>query len=90
MHETDRARAGTSLWVALQAIDCLKTALYPFLPFSGQRLHRALGFAGDVQDAGWEVRAVPAGQALPRPEPLFKKLDDAVAEAENARLGPPA
>jgi methionyl-tRNA synthetase len=85
--KADRAHAGTSLWVALQAINTLKTALYPFLPFSGQRLHAALGFEGEVQAAGWEVTPVPAGQTLPKPEPLFKKLDDAVAEAENARLG---
>jgi methionyl-tRNA synthetase len=34
----------------------------------------------------WEPSALPSGQALPPPIPLFKKLDDAVAAQELARL----
>jgi methionyl-tRNA synthetase len=46
--EHDRARAGTVLYVALRAIDDLKTMFTPFLPFSSQRLHELLGHAGSV------------------------------------------
>ena len=42
--KTDRARAGTVLYVALRCVDNLKTMLTPFLPFSAQRLHRMLGY----------------------------------------------
>jgi methionyl-tRNA synthetase len=45
--KTDRARAGTVLYVALRCVDNLKTMLTPFLPFSAQRLHEMLGY-GDV------------------------------------------
>lgn len=41
----DRAAAGTTLFVALNAIDSLKLLLAPFLPFSAERLHRTLGYA---------------------------------------------
>jgi methionyl-tRNA synthetase len=44
----DRARAGTTLYVALRAIDSLKTLFAPFLPFSSQRLHTMLGYDGDL------------------------------------------
>ena len=44
--ERDRERAGTILYVALRAIDNLKTLLTPFLPFSSQRLHELLGYDG--------------------------------------------
>jgi methionyl-tRNA synthetase len=40
----DRARAGTTLFVALQAVDSLKVMMTPFLPFSSQRLHETLGY----------------------------------------------
>lgn len=40
----DRAAAATSLHVALQAINALKTMFAPFLPFTSQKLHEALGF----------------------------------------------
>jgi methionyl-tRNA synthetase len=46
--KTDRARAATSLYVALRVIDNLKTLLYPFLPFSSNELHRQLGYDGDL------------------------------------------
>ncbi|MBI4674694.1 MAG: methionine--tRNA ligase [Chloroflexi bacterium] len=46
--KVDRARAGTSLYVALRVIDNLKTALYPYLPHSSADLHRQLGYAGDL------------------------------------------
>ena len=42
--KTDREAAGTSLYVALQAVNALKVLLSPFLPFSAQRLHTMLGY----------------------------------------------
>ena len=49
----DKAAAGTSLYVAISILSCLKTVLYPFLPFSSQKLHQYLGFSGNIQDTGW-------------------------------------
>lgn len=46
--KTDRARAATSLYVALRVIDNLKTLFYPFLPFSSNALHGYLGYDGDL------------------------------------------
>ncbi|MDY6916592.1 MAG: methionine--tRNA ligase [Chloroflexota bacterium] len=82
----DRQDAGTSLFVALSVISCLKTVLYPFLPFSSERLHHLLGLEGTLQDAGWAIGALTPGKPLPRPEPLFTKLDDSVVTEETARL----
>ncbi len=45
---SDRERAGTVLYTALRCIDNLKTMLTPFLPFSSQRLHQALGYGGTI------------------------------------------
>jgi methionyl-tRNA synthetase len=73
----DRDGAGRSLYVAIQGINALKTALYPYLPFSSQILHGYLGFQSDVQDDGWQAGEVPEGQELTAPQPLFRKLDAA-------------
>src|SRR5690606_27204618 len=84
----DRQAAATSLWITLNVLNRLKIALYPFLPFSSQKLHELLGFEGSVEAVGWTVQDVPAGQALATPEPLFKKLDEEqVIAAETGRLG---
>jgi methionyl-tRNA synthetase len=46
--ESDRERAGTILYVALRAIDSLKTLFTPFIPFSSQSLHELLGHGGTI------------------------------------------
>jgi len=83
----DKQAAADSLYVALYAISCLKTALYPFLPFSSQKLHEYLGFDGDVQNDGWKLYPPSPGQKLLEPKPLFAKLDDKLIEEETKRLG---
>jgi methionyl-tRNA synthetase len=83
----DRQAAANSLYVALNVISQLRTMLYPFLPFSSQKVHEYLGFAGKVEDYGWNWQDLPAGQKLGKPEPLFTKLDDELVEEETARLG---
>ena len=88
---SDTQATADTLWVLLSVINCLKTALLPFLPFSSQKLHALLGFSGDAAQGGWRwdcsQESMPPGQALPAPSPLFDKLDDDVAAAEIARLG---
>jgi len=85
--KTDRQAAATSLYVSLTVISALKTMLYPYLPFTSQRLHEYLGFEGSVEQAGWQIAVPVAGQALMPPEPLFTKLDESVVEVENTRMG---
>jgi methionyl-tRNA synthetase len=42
--KTDKQAAAVTLYVALTVISGLRTAFYPFLPFSSQKLHEYLGF----------------------------------------------
>jgi len=46
--KSDPSRAATATYVALWAIDSLKTLLLPFLPFTSQRLHTYLGYTDDL------------------------------------------
>ena len=87
MIKQDRQAAGRSVYTAIGAISALKTMLYPFLPFTSQKLHNFLGFEGDVRDCGWELQLPPAGRSLPQPQALFIKLEDKIVEEEMARLG---
>jgi methionyl-tRNA synthetase len=73
--KTDRERTATSLYVALCVIDALKTAFYPFLPFSSRRVHEYLGYGDTIEEAGWEVRRPAPGAALGAVEPLFRKVE---------------
>jgi methionyl-tRNA synthetase len=86
MIKQDREAAGKSVYTAIGAISALKTLLYPFLPFTSQKLHNYLGFEGDVRDAGWQLQLPAAGQKLPQPQALFVKLEDKIVEEEMARM----
>ncbi len=85
----DREAAATSLYVAICVISSLKTVLYPFLPFSSQRVHEYLGFDGNVQADGWRLRRPEPGRPLPKPKALFTKLEESVVQEESSKLGQP-
>ena len=87
----DRDLAGNSLTVAMQAINCLKTILYPFMPFSSQKVHEFLGFDGPIEKSLWDfdslVEGIKAGADLRQPAPLYTKLDSELIEEEVQKLG---
>ncbi len=75
----DREAAGTTIYVMLQVLSGLHIMLWPYLPFSSEKLHHYLGFEGDVRTAHWHPTEVPAGLKLPAPSPLFPKLEELAA-----------
>lgn len=82
----DRERAATSLWVAIQAIGAMKTMAVPYMPNTSQKCHELLGLSGEAAKGKWQRDEVPAGQAFPKPAPLFKKLDESVVEEEVRKM----
>ncbi|MCH7811673.1 MAG: methionine--tRNA ligase [Chloroflexi bacterium] len=82
----DRPAAARSLYTVLAAINGMKVALWPYLPFSSERLHEFLGYETPLTSHGWALVRPPAGQPLREPAPLFAKLEEAVAEQEEERL----
>ncbi len=73
--KTDRAAAGTSIYVMLQVLSGLHILLSPYVPFSSEKLHGYLGFKGQASTSHWRLEKVPAGIKLPTPAPLFPKLE---------------
>lgn len=73
-------RAASVLATALEAVAGVRTGLAPYLPFSTAALDDVFG---PVQR--WERPAVPPGTAVPKPEPLFAKVDlDSIEFAADA------
>ncbi len=52
------------------------------------RSHLGLTYRGDGAVGSWESTKIPVGRQLPKPKPLFKRLDAEIAVEELARLGP--
>jgi methionyl-tRNA synthetase len=61
--------------------------LYPFLPFSSQKLHEYLGFEGKIENSKWVIVVPEPEQKLVEPQALFIKLDDELIETETQKLG---
>lgn len=74
------ADCASTLHTALAAVETLKVALAPYLPFSCARLHGLLGHADDLEATGWSARPPLVGVRLPPPRPLFRKLIENQAE----------
>jgi methionyl-tRNA synthetase len=83
----DREAAATAIYGSLAAISALKTTLYPYLPFSSQKLHHYLGFEGNIESGSWKLQLPQSSCKLPIPQPLFSKLDDSIIDKEMRRLG---
>ncbi len=74
--KSDREQGLTELFVALAAINGVRVAMSPFVPFTSAKLDALLG----IPDGWQRVELVP-GTPIPKPEPLFAKIDlDALAE----------
>jgi methionyl-tRNA synthetase len=82
----DRQGAADTLHTVIAVINGLKVALYPYIPFSCERLHALLGYETGVTEAGWTYVRPQPGQPLREPAPLFKKLEPTIVE-EEAGLG---
>ncbi len=54
------------------------------------RSHIGLTYNGETAVGQWAYSKIPVGRTLPKPQPLFKKLDQSIVEEELARLGKPA
>ncbi len=54
-----------------------------------ERSHEAITYDGSAAVGRWQRNPIPPGRKLPKPEPLFTKLDEQVAADELRRLGQP-
>ena len=71
----DRVSAARSLYTALCAVNGLKVAMSPYVPFSSERLHGLLGFETPLSAGGWRLTRLLPGQPLREPVALFTKLE---------------
>jgi methionyl-tRNA synthetase len=71
----DHAAAGLTIGSMLNLINALKVLFAPFLPFTSAKLHELLGYEDSLESRGWRWEPLAVGTALPRPSPLFVKID---------------
>jgi len=72
--KSDKNRAGTILWTAIQVISAIRVALSPYLPFSTEVIGTMLGVGPAITD--WSTAEVAGGTPLGQVEPVFVKLEN--------------
>jgi methionyl-tRNA synthetase len=87
---SEKESAPATLYVAVSAARSLAIMLAPFIPVSCEKMWAQLGLQGSVHGQSWDSAGeftIPAGHALGRVEPLFKKLEAKEIEEQKAKLG---
>lgn len=77
----DRRACRNTLYQCVQMIANLAVLLFPFLPFSSEKVCGWLGI-----DSRWERKTVPAGHLIPQVEILFQRIDKKVIETETEKV----
>jgi methionyl-tRNA synthetase len=84
--KTEPEKAATVLNYAVQLVAHVAVALEPFLPFTSQKLFKALGSGSlDWQTIG-DFNVIAEGQKLENPGLLFEKIEDEVIQKQVAKL----
>lgn len=78
---SNRTACENTLYQCVQIIADAAVLLYPFLPFSSEKVCKWLG-----TDNTWQKHRVPAGYVLPETEILFRRIDKSKIQAETEKL----
>ena len=79
--DTDENVCKNTLYQCVQIIGNLAVLLYPFLPFSSEKVCGWLNISNK-----WEKQSIPAGYKLPVIDVLFRRLDKEVIKEESEKL----
>lgn len=73
----------------LECIKALALISFPIIPETAQKVWHLIGYQTDLSKQNWDTVAkqeLAPGQSLPKPEILFKKVEDNVIESEMEKL----
>lgn len=86
--EKDEARRAACLYVCTRGVTALGIMLYPFLPFSSEKLFSMLGI--DAKKIKWDDAdrdMLTSEMKIGDVSPLFKKIEDSKIMAQERKLG---
>jgi len=80
--KNDKEACATTIYICLRIVKALAVGFAPFLPFSSERLWHLLGYENSVHEQHWDEaeKEIKIGQALLKPEVLFKRIEERAEE----------
>ncbi len=88
--EETRGELNTTISLCIQCIKALALIASPIIPTTAQKIWTLLGQKTDLAHQNWKEvarREIQAGEVLPPPEILFRKVEDAEIEEQMVKLG---
>jgi methionyl-tRNA synthetase len=79
----------TTIACCIECIKALALISFPIIPETANKVWKMLGFASNLEEHSWQdilKTCVPEGQSLPKPEILFRKIEDDQIQGEIAKL----
>jgi len=75
--KTDREKAATILYVAVQIVKAVTVVSAPFIPTTAEQLWQILNLRGSVHTSRWKeaLKPLEAGHKIAKAKPLFRKID---------------
>ncbi len=95
LQKTDPEAVKAVMNLALQYVATLSVAIKPFLPFTSDKMRSLLnlpmaddhsGYLDLTNDLAEGIHPIAAGHKIGKPDHLFSRIDDAVVEAQIAKL----
>ncbi len=86
---SDKERAGTTLYLSVNAVRSLSILLEPFIPFSVEKLWQQLNLQGSVHQQDWKSASelkIRGGHRINKPTVLFQRIPDEEIEKEQQKL----
>jgi methionyl-tRNA synthetase len=75
--KTDKAKAGTVLYVAAQIVKAAAVVSEPFMPTTAEKIWQTLNLGGSIHADSWAdaLKPLEAGYKITKAKPLFKKIE---------------
>ncbi len=96
--KSDPDKAAKTLFSCVQTVKALATYFSPIVPFSCEKIYKALGLKRSLGEANggergenyWRLAPYPeleSGAKIEKPDIIFKRIEDKVVEEQTAKLG---
>ncbi len=84
----DREACGRAVNTLIRIAKALCVMSWPFMPRSSEKVWRYMGYDGTPEDAGLDeaLRPAPAGQRLPEPAPVYRKVEPVTEPEETEKF----
>lgn len=86
---SDKGRAGTTLYLCVNAVRSLSILLEPYIPFSVEKLWQQLNLQATVHEQDWKSASelkIQGGHRINNPTVLFQRVPDEEIEKERQKL----